>query len=321
MDPDALPEPQRQVVVDLFAWDQRHERPVFDRDLPVRLRDALEAGLAPAAERLGVGEIAVAKRDLANVLACERHHVADREAGFGGWTPATARGKVVHKAIELHVGLTERLAPLDLVDAAIDRLKERESGLAQWLDTASPADRAELRTAANDAVVKFLECWPPLQRSWVPRTESPVRIDICEERITLRGTVDLMLGKAEGTQARVLMVDLKTGAPQPGHLDDLRFYALLHTIRTGVPPFRLAAYYLDSGRYHAEDVSEDLLAQAAGRVVDGVSRIVELHLGDREPAVSPGPRCGWCAAAAECPGAAAWRHQRASRGDDPDALP
>ena len=98
------------------------------------------------------------------------------------------------------------------------------------------------------------------------------------------------------------------------HAEDLRFYALLETLRVGVPPFRVASWYLDSGHWHAEDVDEDLLAAAARRTADGVRTLVDLRLGRRPPAVSPGPVCTWCPARETCPGARQWAEQREAYG-------
>ena len=78
-----------------------------------------------------------------------------------------------------------------------------------------------------------------------------MRVDLCDERIVLRGKYDLALGRAQGTEARVLIVDFKTGDRHGSHLDDLRYYALLETIRNGVPPFRVATYYLDASTFGA----------------------------------------------------------------------
>ena len=89
-------------------------------------------------------------------------------------------------------------------------------------------------------------------------------------------------------------------------------------IRTGVPPFRVASYYLDSCSFRAEDVTvELLLTTAVGRVVEGVRRMVELHLKQREPTLTPGPACGWCPRREACDGPALWAAERAARGLDP----
>ena len=63
-------------------------------------------------------------------------------------------------------------------------------------------------------------------------------------------------------RAGKVLVDLKTGGFAPSHRDDLRFYALVETLRLGVPPRLLASYYLDGGRLQQEPVSEDTLRGA-----------------------------------------------------------
>src|SRR5262249_11659648 len=118
------------------------------------------------------------------------------------------------------------------------------------------------------------------------------------------------LGQADGTQARVLLVDLKTGQPAAAHADDLRLYALLETLRVGVPPFRLASYYLDSGTWHAEDLTEDVLVAASRRLIDGVAKVGELRFEGRPATVAPGPACRSCPARDDCEGATVWARQR-----------
>src|SRR5205823_2100555 len=141
---------------------------------------------------------------------------------------------------------------LDLVDHAVESLlaDDRRTSPRSFLLAASPLHRAELRAAANDVVTKFLECWPQLRPQWAPRTETGIRASFCGERITLSAKVDLAMGRAQGQQARVLIVDLKTGRTYANHVDDLRFYALVQTLRIGVPPFRVASCYLDSATFH-----------------------------------------------------------------------
>src|SRR5690606_18420552 len=87
---------------------------------------------------------------------------------------------------------------------------------------------------------------------------------------------------------------------KPAHLDDLRFYALVETLRLGTPPLRLATYYLDQGRLLPEDVTEPLLESTVERVVAGVVKMVELEVGAREPVRRAGPACRWCPLLDEC---------------------
>jgi PD-(D/E)XK nuclease superfamily protein len=306
MDRSTLTPAQLRVLDELMATGL--QRPEFDADLPVRLRDELESGLAPVADQLGVGELSlVSKSRLAQVHACEAHYLASAEGGFA-WNLHTARGTVVHKALELSVAARGDVPPLDLVDHALNILTDDDhrNSPRPWLLDAGPLDIAALRAAANDVVSKFFECWPPLQSSWTPRTETGIGVELCDERITLWAKVDLILGRARGQQARVLVVDLKTGRSYPTHLDDLRFYALVQALRVGVPPFRVASYYLDTASFHAEDITEEILQSTVRRVIAGVTKMAELTIRSREPSVTEGPQCGWCQLRHHCDGAKRW---------------
>lgn len=286
-------------------------RPTFDPDLPAELLSVLEPGLSGVADRLGPIELHVNKAALAQVLACESHRVAEADAPFE-WTPTTCRGTVAHKAIELAVFRPTSVSPLELVDDAIDRFigNGEDWTPRDFLRGATEAEIAEVRGGAAEVVTRFQECFPPLNPKWRPRLESPCRVDLCAGRIVLRGKVDLALGRPIGHEARVLIVDVKTGRPYPSHLDDLRYYALLETLRSGVPPFRVASYYLESARWQAEDITPDILVAAARRVVGGVTALAEIHLGERAARLSPGPTCAWCRRRDECPGAREWQEQR-----------
>jgi hypothetical protein len=288
---DELNPAQQRVVEGLMAAGM--PRPSFAPDLSVRLRDRLEDALSSFGTRLGVGEMWISKARLQRVLSCEAHDQSEQSAAFE-WSPSTARGTVVHRAIEVLVNLPPDSPPLDAVDGALRQLG-REGRLSEWLSDLDAGDRAALRAKAGSVMSAFAECWPPLPNKWRPRAEQPMRIALCDERILLSGTVDLALGKAldHGT-AGVLVVDFKTGNPHPRHFDDLRYYALLHTLRLGVPPFRVASYYLERADWHHEDVTEELLDIAVERVVDGTTRLCELHIGDRQPKLASGPQCRWC---------------------------
>jgi hypothetical protein len=82
----------------------------------------------------------------------------------------------------------------------------------------------------------------------------------------------------------------------------MRFYALLMTLRFGVPPYRVASLFLDSGEWQAEEVSEETLFHAADRVVAAAPGARAL-LGGREPSLTPGSWCAWCPRAFVCPSA------------------
>lgn len=293
---------QVRVRRELFGHGSR--RPSFDPGLGPRLRRFLEKRLSEVvAERCSEDPVYVGKQSLAQVHTCEGWACAQRSVPFS-WSAAAATGTVAHKAVELSVTLHETPSPLDLVDLAIERLIEStDRGIRGWLLDAPAAELAELRGAAADWLVKFQDSFPTLQRSWRPRLESALTVELCDRAVVLRGKVDLALGRADGTTARVLIVDFKTGRPHQVHAEDLRFYALLEALRVGVPPFRVATFSLDSGTWVAEDIDEKVLLAAARRTVDGAARLAAVA-GGRPPALTPGDACRWCPASGACAAAA-----------------
>jgi hypothetical protein len=287
------------VVDDLLAFGQ--PRPTFDPALAVGLRRRMEEALGPVAGGLGT-LLRVSKHDLSNVHTCEAYYRAEKDSFT--WAPRNAYGTVAHRALRLSVALPGDALPLDLVDMAIDAslADDQGGGLGPYLQGASRLEMAELRASANDVVVQFLECFPPLLREWRPRTDTPILVKLCADRITLRGKPDLAFGQARGNEAGVLVVDLKTGWSYPHHFDDLRFYALLQTLKVGVPPYRVATYYLDSATFHHEEVTPATLEIAAGRTVDGVRKIARLLDLDVPAAITPGATCRWCRLRDDCDG-------------------
>lgn len=297
---DAAPElnPAQQEVLEQLGAS-REERPRFDAVVRHELRRALEDGLEPLVELLpDDDDVFISKHRLGQVMGCEKKFLVEEDDDFA-WSVPIARGTIAHKAIELSIHWRREPEPLVLVDESIARLSEGTDGLADWLQTCTEVERAELRAEANDRVVKFLECWPPLKTSWRPVTESRLRLEI-HDRFILSGKVDLALGQAEGDRAGKVLIDLKTGSFAPVHLDDLRFYALIEAVRLGTPPRRIATYYLDQGRFVPEDVTEPLLRSAVARVIDGIERVVELRAKTRDARVVPGPSCRWCPARPDC---------------------
>ena len=110
-----------------------------------------------------------------------------------------------------------------------------------------------------------------------------------------------MIGRPSGDESRKVIIDLKTGRPSPKHRQDLGFYALLETLARGVPPRKLATFYLDASEAQVEDVSERLLRSAVRRTLDGINAIVELEAEGRPPVRRPGSSCRWCPLADTCP--------------------
>jgi hypothetical protein len=294
--------PAQQQLLDALGASP-DDRPTFDPELGRQLRSQLEDGLEPllpVLDTIGIDQLWVTKHKVAAVLGCEVRFLAEDELGFDGWTVPRARGTVAHRAIELSMHVRGEPVPATLVDHALALLTESNNGMGDWLQTITELQRAELRGSAIDHVCAFLETWPPLEPRWRPRSESKVRVDLFDERITLAGKVDLTLGAAEGDRAGKVLVDLKTGGFSPVHLDDLRFYALLDAIRVGVPPRKVASHYLESGNLLPEVVTAAMLQSAAARVVDAIDRWLELRAGRRTAVVKVGPVCRWCPVVETC---------------------
>lgn len=295
----------QQQVLDLLG--KPPDPVVFDPGLAGELLEALEEALAPVAARID-DALWVSKHDLASVHGCEGHHVATIDEPFA-WNLANVRGTVAHKAIELSVFWRGEPHPMELVEEALDRLAEGDRGAAAFLQGLDEGDRAQLLAEANDRVATFLECFPRLKSAWRPVTESRARVELAGGTIMLSGKVDLTLGTAAGNEARKVIVDLKSGLALTVHRDDLRFYALLETLKLGVPPRLVATYYLDAARAQPEPVTEAVLWAAHARVVDGVTAMIELREG-RPPVLRPGATCRWCPRREGCDSGQEWLAER-----------
>lgn len=269
------------------------KRPIVRRELRKELQEVLELELRDIE-----GPISIDKTPLSQVHQCEGRYLA---VDMFEWRPANARGTVAHKAIELSVGGTRRITPTELVNAAMDRICEgpETQSLAGYLRSIDDAERAELRVSATDVVVKFSEMFPPLKDAWIPNAEATTAAFAGFRRVVFRGKIDLKLGDVRGDRSNTIIIDLKTGNPSFTDLDDLRFYALLETLRTGVPPFKWANAYLSAGRIESEDFDEDRIWAALRRAVDGARKISELQQG-RKPKLTPGAACRFCPARLDC---------------------
>jgi hypothetical protein len=271
---------------------------VFDRTVVDDLRTHVRETFDHFAERLAdhPDQLYVSKHRLSTVLGCEAQAMAPDEFA---WSPATATGQVSHRAIQLLVNWRGEPTPIDLVDEAMARLADDDRSLGSWIAGLSPADEADLRGNAVERVTRFMEGFPPLDKRSHPMTEARVQWPL-DGPIVMSGKVDLVMGRPSGAESTKLIIDLKTGRKSPRHRDDLRFYALVETLRTGVPPRKLASYYLDVGEPDVEDVTEGVLHTAARRTLDAIDTYVALTLGEREPAKRPGPACNWCPLLTTC---------------------
>jgi hypothetical protein len=287
------------------------ERPVFPPDLVRRLKDRIEEAVRAYETRQ---QLRLGKSSLSDLGRCPGLFDAVRsgERAPFAFSARSAAGRLAHKAVELEVSGREERDPHELVEAAADRVQEEEDAFrAYWLDL-DPLRRDEALMQAAKTLQLFRSSMPPLRlmrRDLSPCTEWHVRAELYGGALVLSGTLDLVVGStsaAEPARATRLAIDLKTGRAWPEHAEDMRFYALLLALRFGVPPYRVATLYLDSGEWQAEDVDERVLSHAADRVIEAV-RCAAAADARRPLELSPGPFCTWCPRAATCPRSAAPR--------------
>ena len=270
---------------------------VFDADLIADIRTEMRGALDDFSDRLEPGQdIFVTKHRIGSALGCEEHHLAPDEFE---WKPATAKGQVAHRAIQLMLSWRGEPSPTDLVDEAMARLVDEDRGIGIWMASLGPADEADLRGMSVERVTKFVESFPPLDRRSNPVTEAAAQWPL-DGPILLRARVDLMLGRPSGDESRKVIIDLKTGRPNVRHRQDLGFYALIETLARGVPPRKLATFYLDASEAQSEDVSERLMRSAIRRTLDGINAIIELEYEVRPPVRRAGSSCRWCPLADTC---------------------
>lgn len=285
---------------------------VFDQAFVASLRADVDDAFAGFTERLGEQTVFMSKHRVTSVLGCEVQHLLDDDFS---WSAAVAGGQVAHRAIQLLLNWRGDPVPADVIDEAIARLSNDDNSLGDWIAGLSEADLADLRGFATDKLIKFQECFPPLDKRAAPTTESSVRWPL-DGPIVLSGKVDLTIGRPTGAESRKVIIDLKTGWVSPKHREDLRFYALVETLRSQVPPRKLASFYLDAGDPVVEDVSERVLLTASRRMLDAVNAEIELRVEGRPPVKRPGTSCRWCPHAIDCQEGTAYLAGRNDASDD-----
>ena len=136
-------------------------------------------------------------------------------------------------------------------------------------------DRIEsLPAAANAALAETLSAQagnladmvPRFAPGWLPRTDDRVAIPLAGGRVVLHGTFDLLVGLPHSGTASLCAVGLSTSGAWARERRTLHYLALLETLRSGSPPFRLALLESATGRYGVEDVREEHLRAIASHL-------------------------------------------------------
>ena len=299
-----LTDPQRRTMEQLIGTGAR---PSFPADLPQRLRDRIEESVRGLELR---DQLWLGKEKLNDHVRCEGkfHATISGEAPPFEHSVKSASGVLLHKAIEVEVGSRDPLDAHAVAEVAVGRMLEREERFQEYWGGLSAPEQDDVLMEVVRRVTLFQGSFPPLKelrRELVPVSELRVKVELLGGDLVLSGQIDLVLGRPDQLdpmRATRLAIDLKTGNAYPEFAEDMRFYALVMTLRFGVPPYRVASLFLESGAWQAEDVTEDALHHAADRVIAAARSASALSNG-REAALVPGAYCGWCPRASVCPAA------------------
>jgi hypothetical protein len=275
-------------------------RPAVDPGLAGGLRDWLEDGLADAAGALGPDAVPVRvnKEALTGVLTCEAH-LMTRRVSPRVISEELARGSLVDALFRQWVTTGRLDDPWPDALGAVSVGGDPE-GIAGFVESLSPERREALAEEIALHAAGIVARWPVPNPMWLPRTQERVVVPLVGGRVVMNGVVDLAFGGPAGQRASVCVVELKSGRRRVEHRGDLHFYALLETLRSGAPPFRIATYYTRTGELDVEAVTEDVLLSALQRVLAGAVRLTRLA-GGGEPARTPNGLCAWCSDLPRCP--------------------
>lgn len=330
MSPDTAVPSHDHVVTRVLGVGQ--PRPAIPAGLVDELSATVRSGLQAVLAGMPPGRrLAITKATL-DALACEGRFVDLVDRPFA-WSAHVARGKLVHRAIEIDWATQRRFDAGDVTARAWGEMAGERPGepgsLGTFLATLDPMSAALLRHAADHTVGLFRETWPQLPDAWLTvRLEERMKLVVLgapdgdgrHPQVVVDGRPDMTIAsRRDDDRCRRLLVDLKTGARYPGkHRQEMRYYALLATLKYKQPPFRWATFYLDEGEADVEDLDADVLRSAARRVVDaaeGAARLRFSRPADAELELTAGAYCGWCGRRPTCAVAAeAWEARATDEG-------
>lgn len=180
--------------------------------------------------------------------------------------------------------------------------------VSAWLQRQPAPVVAALRTELGEVLSTVRGLWPA--RLLAGRAELHVRrtrsVRLAGGQLTLVARPDVeLVSPVVDDRARTLIVELVTARPRPvADRTGLRLSALVHTLRTGIPPFRWVSLHVTDGRFEAEDLSPAPLERIAEQVATTAAQLARLGAGG-EHRLTAGEGCTWCRRSPTCPTAAA----------------
>ena len=276
------------------------ERPAVDAGLAGGLRDWLEDGLSEAVAALPDhgNPVRVTKEAVNQVLVCEAHFVASRDLSRP-MSIELARGLMVDALFRQWITTGDIADPWEDAVAAL-AVSTDGTEMTAFLGSLGADVRRTLRGELATHLEHVASSWPHPSPSWLARTQERLIVPLAGGQVVLSGVIDLALGAPSSGRASVCIVEVKSGRRRIEHRGDLHLYALLETLRSGAPPFRIATFYTATGELDVEPVGRDALTSALHRVLAAGQRLCRLASG-AEPQRTPNPLCAHCSGLTACP--------------------
>jgi hypothetical protein len=261
--------PPRHEVLRLLR-DGSGRRPSFDPGLAGGMRAWLEDAAAEVAARRGEGAppLFLGPRQLLGDTALN----VEPGPGCGAdrFPGALVTSCLVH-ALFRQVVVTGSVGdPLSDALAALS-VDPGRADLVHHVGALPEAARRALAATLATHVTHLLDLTPRFAPGWLPRTDDRVAIPLAGGRIVLHGTFDLLVGAPVPGTASLCAIGLSTGGRWGRARTALHYLALLETLRSGTPPFRLALLHSSLGGYGVEDVLEEHLGAIVAHLAASLS--------------------------------------------------
>ncbi len=153
-----------------------------------------------------------------------------------------------------------------LGDARDALAAEGSDEMVQRIESLAGTERTLLAETVASHASQLAGLVPRFAPGWLPRTDDRIAIPLAGGQVVLHGVADLLVGVPQPGVASLCALGLTTGGPWARERRSLHFLALLETLRSGTPPFRLALLESATGRYGIEDVREEHLRAMASHV-------------------------------------------------------
>ena len=244
-------------------------RPHFDPDLAGGLRAWLEDA--------AYGVVATRGEDAPTLFLGPRQVLGGAEGRRDdeGLSDELVLSRLMHAVFRQLVGRWDLGDPLA---DALDALRAHgDDGTVRHIESLPAAARAALADTVAVHAGNLEDMVPRFAPGWMPRTDDRVAIPLAGGRVVLHGTFDLLVGLPRRGTASLCALGLSTSAAWASERRSLHFLALLETLRSGAPPFRLALLESASGRYGVEDVREEHLRAIASHLSAWLTRDAGPH--------------------------------------------